>query len=205
MTIEAAKHFVARMDALRGKAWSFNGTDGRCGVHIHLSRRPLTEVQRQVIDYVVAHADNKALTEFIARRSAGQYCRNHEKSKSELGTDCGEGHYGAVSVSQGQPTLELRIYKGTVASRGLLMYLEHVESLLKFSKEVSDFYKGVMFEDAIATNEGVVVNDPRELPDSVSYLQWLKLQPEGAYTVLREHLKGFQGFRLTNQNTIADL
>ena len=152
---------------IKGKLRSYNDTDDRCGLHIHVSRAPLTDCALQVIDYLVGHVNNQKVTEYFARRCKSMYCKHHKKTTADLGeaaTDDHNEHYQAVSFSRHFPTLEFRIYKGTTAYSGVLLCLEHCQSVVEFSRAVSAERKHIPFASE------------QTLPDAGVYLSWCKKQ-----------------------------
>lgn len=180
MTMEAQRLFWRGLEEkdLRGKLLSYNGTDGRCGCHIHISRGPMPFAQIQAVDYLVGHDVNRALTEHIARRLNAIYCAKHKKRKEQLGEDC--GHHNAVCVSHHYPTLEVRIYKGTSFYPGLCIYLDHAESIVEFTSQVVALREGKKYQ-----------HDEPAPPGALEYLAWLDKLPEDRYLALRAHVVKF--------------
>ena len=129
---------------LKGKMRSYNGTANRCGLHIHVSRDALPAVAQKVIDYLVGHVDNQPLTEYFARRAKSQYCKHHNKRSDGLGeptTGEHSEHYQAVSFSQHFSTIEFRIYKGTTLYSGVLLCLEHCNSVVEYAVDFASKHK----------------------------------------------------------------
>ena len=181
MTMEAQRVFWRGLDnpAIKGKVLSYNRTGGRCGCHIHISRDPMPLCQIQAIDFLVGHEVNRPLTEHIARRLNTSYCVKHKKRLQELGgTYNGGGHHNAVCISSHYPTLEIRIYKGTAAYSGLLIYLDHAESIVEYSAMVTTERKEKTYKDGEPSPPGML-----------EYLAWLDGLPVEKYPALRKHLE----------------
>jgi len=103
-----------------------------CGLHIHISRRPLTEEQEIKITYFV-----NMYSEFmcrIARRDYNGFARKAEK-KLAKGQNYSYSRY--ESVNFGDATLEIRLFRGTTKHETILATIEFTHALVRFCEDVS--------------------------------------------------------------------
>ena len=112
-----------------GRALSSWNT-GRCGMHVHISRSALSQLQ---IGKMLCFLNEPAAMNFISKiagRKPCHWCKAHKKKIS----DCRHDHdrYSALNVT-GSRTVEVRIFKGTLAESGFLKNLEFVEALVEFT------------------------------------------------------------------------
>jgi len=130
---------------LHGKFWSWlNSADLRrnlvshntstCGLHVHLSRKPLSQLQINKMISFVNHPDNMALIEGIARRYHTNYARIKDKK-------IGNAHqtndrYEAINVTN-NGTIEFRIFKGSLKYESVMAALEFVNALREFTSPAS--------------------------------------------------------------------
>lgn len=179
MTIEAQKLFWQGLEhpSIKGKLASYRNTNGRCGCHIHIGLATLTGTQAAVIAYLVAHKGNASLTDLIARRRYSNYAEQIALAKGVTSERLAYavstlGHYGAASYSR-HGTLEIRVYKGTSLYNGLLIYLEHAESLVAYVKDCVPMAQVDLPADS-------------EVGEAKHYLGWLKVQ--AGFERLQRHL-----------------
>ncbi|GIK30278.1 MAG: hypothetical protein BroJett007_34160 [Chloroflexota bacterium] len=163
--------------SIKGKLASYRGTNGRCGCHIHIGLARLTGTQAAVIAYLVAHRGNAKLTDLVARRRYSNYAKQIALAKG-VSIDrlayavATLGHYGAASYAR-HGTLEIRVYKGTALYNGLLIYLEHAESLVAYVK-------------ACVPATQVDLPTDCDVGEATHYLDWLKSQV--GFERLKRHL-----------------
>jgi hypothetical protein len=109
---------------------SFN--NGRCGIHIHVSRAPLTELWIGRLLVLVNSPANRPMIHKIAGRGANDYTRYYEKKLSD-----GKGHgierYEALNIG-GSETIEFRVFRGTLNHDSFLKNIEFVEAALEFTR-----------------------------------------------------------------------
>lgn len=143
-----------------------------CGIHVHVTRACLTEMQLSKLLVFYNEPPNSNFLSRIAGRTVGPnavYCKA-QKKKLRIGTsgDCGD-HHGAISISQHNKgkTAEVRIFRGNCTFHGIMRAIEFVDATVKWcannaSNDVTDFNK---------------------------FLEWFK-QPEirSQYPELRKHL-----------------
>jgi hypothetical protein len=108
---------------------SFNTTT--CGLHVHCSRRPLTELQIAKIVCFVNAAQNRAFVETIAGRGSNSYCTIKVKKIGNANKDC-YSRYEAVNL-QNSCTIEFRIFKGTLKRESVFKAIEFCAALIAFT------------------------------------------------------------------------
>lgn len=104
-----------------------------CGLHIHLSRAPLTTDQQWAINEFINCDENEEFILKVAGRDyrKHQYCGKKRKSKDEM-KRAFDNHHDAVSVSEKKPTLEVRIFASTRDYKTFITRLEFVAALTHF-------------------------------------------------------------------------
>lgn len=105
-----------------------------CGLHIHVSRNGLEELQLNKMITFVNHPDNAQLMMSIARRYDAGYCHIKQKTVQTAQEDV--DRYDAVNVcTSGQKTVEFRLFKGTLRYESVMAAIQFVNSLVLFCKE----------------------------------------------------------------------
>jgi hypothetical protein len=105
-----------------------------CGVHIHITRRVLSEGQiLRILNFINAGSPlmNKFITA-VARRQENLYCRRTGVSHTDLAR-VRSTHYDAVGLSHRHPTLELRIFKTTNNAQYLKSYIQFAHALVAYN------------------------------------------------------------------------
>ena len=112
------------------KSWNTDTT----GMHIHISRTALTQLQIGKILVFINDEKNQEFVNHIAGRSSDQWAKKSNKKIS----DCvmTSGKYEAVNTAHTH-TIELRIFKGNLARHGFYRVLEFVDALVHFAKLTS--------------------------------------------------------------------
>jgi len=133
-SIEVHKKMFAPLFAdSPGRALSSWNT-GRCGMHVHVSRDALSQLQIGKMLCFVNEPAARAFITKIAGRAPCNWCKVHKKkiSGAKLETD----RYTALNVT-GKHTVEVRIFKGTLAEAAFLKNLEFVQALVAFTAPAS--------------------------------------------------------------------
>jgi len=112
------------------KSWNTDTT----GMHIHISRTALTQLQIGKILVFINDLKNEEFINHIAGRNAESWAK---KSPKKI-IDCVNrtDKYEAVNTSH-RDTIELRIFKGNLARLGFYRVLEFVDALVSWSKITS--------------------------------------------------------------------
>lgn len=102
-----------------------------CGLHIHISRDPLFELQINKMITFVNHPDNSKLILAIARRYDTGFARIKNKTIENAQYDA--DRYEAINIrTNDEKTLEFRIFKGTLKYESVMASLQFVNALAKF-------------------------------------------------------------------------
>lgn len=116
-----------------GRALS-SWNNGRCGMHVHISRAALSQLQ---IGKMLCFLNEPAAENFVTKvagRKPCNWCKVHKKKLSDCRHD--SDRYTALNVTN-KHTVEVRIFKGTLAEAGFLKNLEFVEALVEFTAPAS--------------------------------------------------------------------
>jgi hypothetical protein len=115
---------------VRHNLTSWNG--GRCGVHIHVSRAPLSPLWIGRILVMINSPSMKSIVGKVSGRYNTTYAeiKNKKLIHGKKGKD--ERKYDAVNNSP-RHTIEFRLFRGTLVKESFLRYIEFVESVLAFT------------------------------------------------------------------------
>jgi len=107
-----------------------SGDNDKCGIHVHVSRAPLTHLQIGRILVFINSPGNNGYVERIARRKSGHYS---ELKSSKMFRDAKyEGdRYEAVNLTNAA-TIEFRIFKGNTRSERILAAIEFSAAVVEF-------------------------------------------------------------------------
>jgi hypothetical protein len=125
--------FGALFKDFPGKALS-SWTNGRCGMHIHVSKAALSQLQ---IGKMLCFLNEPAAVNFISKiagRRPCQWCKVHKKKLTDVRKE--RDRYTALNVTNNH-TVEVRIFKGTLAEAGFMKNLEFVQALVEFTAPAS--------------------------------------------------------------------
>lgn len=131
------------------RAWDV----GTCGLHIHVSRAPMTPLQICRISYMINHPKLKGFIQVVAGRCAARYNKFIPKKMTE-GLQPDKDKYTAINVKH-SGTIEFRIFRGTVNARHIIRNLEFVEAVVRYChpgdrslRDLSDADKFIQFTSA---------------------------------------------------------
>jgi hypothetical protein len=116
-----------------GRALS-SWTNGRCGMHVHVSKAALSQLQ---IGKMLCFLNEPAAVNFISKiagRRPCHWCKVHKKKLSDVRKE--RDRYTALNVTNNH-TVEVRIFKGTLAEAGFMKNLEFVQALVEFTAPAS--------------------------------------------------------------------
>lgn len=103
-----------------------------CGLHVHVNRDALSNIQVARIVTFVNDPRNEALIKAIARRYAEGYCKIKTKSLEDAAQS--SDRYEAINITS-QKTIEFRIFKGTLKYESLMAAVEFTNSMVEFSSK----------------------------------------------------------------------
>jgi hypothetical protein len=112
---------------------SFN--NGRCGIHIHVSREPLSDLWVGRLLVLVNSPANRPLIFKIAGRGSGNYTQYYEKKLTDGRRYRGE-RYESINTTS-DLTIEFRMFRGTLRRESFLKNIEFVEAALAFTRPAS--------------------------------------------------------------------
>jgi hypothetical protein len=101
--------------------------DSNCGVHIHISRKYLSQSQLGGLVVFMNHPDNLWYIETIAGRSPNRYCKHLPGKEDTISND----RYEMVNLTNSQ-TVEIRIFAGTNSTITLRGYVEWLLDLIEW-------------------------------------------------------------------------
>lgn len=141
-------------------------TTGRCGMHVHVSKAALSQLQLGKMLVFVNEPTNQSLVSKIAGRTSDRWARTSKKKISDVRYD--DERYVALNITP--KTAEFRIFKGTLNKRGFMKNLEFCQALVDFC--------------------GPAKRSMSEAVSSTAFLRWL---PRKTYPHLHDFLteKGF--------------
>lgn len=105
---------------------------GSCGIHIHITRKPLGILRIGKMVVFLNEPRNRELITFIAGRYGSTYAQNKRKKLTDV---YGDGKYEMLNLSHDK-TIELRIFRGTLNPNHFFANLEFAEALVKFCARV---------------------------------------------------------------------
>lgn len=106
-------------------SWS----NGRCGMHVHVSKRGLSQLQLGKMLVFLNNPSNESLVTQIAGRRSERWCKIHAKKVSDVLHR--DERYVALNI--GTRTAEFRIFKGTLSRSGFFKNLEFCKALVEFT------------------------------------------------------------------------
>lgn len=110
---------------------------GTCGLHVHVSREGLTNLQIARAVYFVNHQANRHLIETVARRYNAGYCK--AKSKKISTANRAEDRYEMINL-QNRKTIEFRIFKGSLKYEAIIAAIEFCHAVLNFAATNSNLH-----------------------------------------------------------------
>jgi hypothetical protein len=101
-----------------------------CGLHVHVNKDNLTQLQIAKIVTFVNDPNNEQLIRSIARRYAEGYCKIKQKEFSSAHQS--NDRYEAVNITS-QKTIEFRVFKGSLKYESVLAAIEFCNALVEFA------------------------------------------------------------------------
>lgn len=113
-----------------------------CGLHVHCSRRPLTQLQIAKVVCFVNAAHNRKFMSALANRTSSRWAAYHAKRLAE-GNKTNPERYEAVNL-QNRNTIEFRIFKGTLKKESVFKAIEFCDALIHFCEPASRSLRDTM-------------------------------------------------------------
>lgn len=125
-----------------------------CGLHIHCSRKPLSQLTIAKMLLFVNSRENVKFIQTIAGRPANQYCKIQEKKYCDARPRVQDRYEALNLVNKG--TVEFRIFRGTLKRESLFKSIEFCDALIHFCKDclfsVSDSRRVDKFVEYVKLN-----------------------------------------------------
>lgn len=136
MSIDAHRDAWGRLFGLRLTTnYGLRGeTERSCGMHVHLSRSALSQVQLGKMLVFCGHPDNSRFLTWVAGRDANSYCQRWQKSVKDF-DERGE-RYQAINLLK-DSTIEFRIFASTLRLNRFLANLEFCHALATWAQVAS--------------------------------------------------------------------
>ncbi len=108
---------------------------GTCGLHVHISRQPLSKLtQAKIVGFCNIEENRTWMKKLAGRTSSYAEFKDVERLGKQWGSQ--SSRYRVVNV-ENDDTLEFRIFKGSLRPERLWRALEFVHSLVKFCEQTS--------------------------------------------------------------------
>jgi len=101
-----------------------------CGLHVHVSREGLSDLQVSKVVCFVNDPDNRELIEGVARRYGTRYCGVERKRLGTAHENDGN-RYQAVNLCNSK-TIEFRIFRGSLKYSAILAAIEFTNAVVDF-------------------------------------------------------------------------
>jgi hypothetical protein len=148
---------------------------GTCGLHVHVSRTGLTNLQLARAVLFINDANNEPFIHALARRYNTGYCRVYQKrlDQAHLPGD----RYESVNLTR-RDTVEFRLFRGSLRYEAVVAAVEFCHALLEFCANPDLTVEGLRWPN---------------------FLAWCSDTLASETTVLREYVTG----RLARRNPAA--
>jgi hypothetical protein len=109
---------------------------GNCGLHIHTSRNYYTKEELIRLRSFFAICVNE-LKKFSFRKGDYSFCEFEEYNFNRFLREEQDGRYHALNLNTEQPTIEFRLFRGTLKYERFMACLEFCQSISDFIKKVT--------------------------------------------------------------------
>lgn len=155
-----------------------------CGLHVHVTRAALNELQIGRILSFVNHPANKRFVEICAGRSEQKYTKYYPKKLADAirpspGGNRDEKRRVAVNLTN-EKTIEFRIFRGTVNVAHIIRDIEWCDAVCSYcwpsARSLRDMASAAKFvEFVLAEHELNPWFDPKDPKSKASRLRWPEL------------------------------
>jgi hypothetical protein len=144
---------------------------GTCGMHVHISRSALSVLETGKLLVFINDQRNRDLITFVARRHEENYALLQQKKLTDARNRHSSGHYDAINLNpQRSPTIEFRIFNGSVNVSTIVANLQFVQSVVEF-----------------------VTDTGHSQLTARNYLDFVRLKNSSRFRELRAHLDRYKG------------
>lgn len=133
-----------------------------CGMHVHVSRRPLTQLQIGKVLVFLNNPANDGWIDLIAGRSGNQYCQRKKKSIDDVGK--ADSRYEALNLLNNE-TIEFRLFASSNKEEEIMYRIEFCHAVVMWAEEAALDQLEWSF-----------------------FMEWLHENTEDAYPYLKEEL-----------------
>lgn len=109
------------------------GVEFGCGMHIHVSRKPLSHLRVGKLAVFINNAGNRKFNEAVAGRTNSSYYRYHSEVKLDNYQGFGDTKGAALNVFE-TSTIEFRIFTGVLDKALFCKNIEFVHALVTWSE-----------------------------------------------------------------------
>lgn len=103
-----------------------------CGLHVHISRNKLTQLQIAKVVAFVNSSSNYAFMKRLARRYGTHYCKAKSIPLCNGAKNLDQDRYEMVNLC-GSSTIEFRIFRGTLKLESLLACVEFANAIVAYA------------------------------------------------------------------------
>lgn len=103
-----------------------------CGMHVHVSRAPLTQLQIGKILVFLNNPANDSWIDLVAGRSSNRYCQRKKKSIEDVGNQ--SSRYEALNLMNNE-TIEFRLFASSNKLEEILFRIEFCHAVVTWSEE----------------------------------------------------------------------
>ena len=150
--------FLENPDAIAGLRSHMTRT---CGLHVHVSKRGLTNLQINKIVAFVNDPRHEWLIRAVARRYSTGFCNIKNKKMGSLHWRQ-DDRYEAINI-QPRHTIEFRIFKGSLKYRSVMAALEFCHALVQFCRPAEAGIKDLTAEKFLTFCQNKMKNETKHL------------------------------------------
>ena len=101
-----------------------------CGMHVHVSRKPLTQLQIGKMLVFLNAKSNRHWLDYLAGRGSTEYCNIYPKKFGDV-KNYDEERYEALNLCNAG-TVEFRVFRGTLNVQRILRNIEYVAAVVDY-------------------------------------------------------------------------
>ena len=150
--------FLENPDAIAGLRSHMTRT---CGLHVHVSKRGLTNLQINKIVAFVNDPRHEWLIRAVARRYSTGFCNIKNKKMGSLHWRQ-DDRYEAINI-QPRHTIEFRIFRGSLKYRSVMAALEFCHALVQFCRPAEAGIKDLTAEKFLTFCQNKMKNETKHL------------------------------------------
>ena len=150
--------FLENPDAIAGLRSHMTRT---CGLHVHVSKRGLTNLQINKIVAFVNDPRHEWLIRAVARRYSTGFCNIKNKKMGSLHWRQ-DDRYEAINI-QPRHTIEFRIFRGSLKYRSVMAALEFCHALVQFCRPAEAGIKDLTDEKFLTFCQNKMKNETKHL------------------------------------------